>query len=417
MKPLNLFTQRWFKSSFHLTTKYISFVFISIVVLFIALPAFAQKGEKAGNNVLEERIEGLKNEVVLRNEKTEQRIDALKEEVVLRDDKIEQTISIYLAVLGLIFVIGGFLGYKTIVKWIQQRIEDKTGKEVKKYIQEKGKPAIEELLGKFKEELNKIESTRMEYEKRLDRLPKDIDISKPMPKDTREDLRKFVEKLPEAKTEKTYSHTDWFYKGVGEYEREEYLDAIHSLTKAIELDPQNASYYNIRGVAYVKCEEYEKAIEDYDKAIELSPKGAGWYSNRGVAYLKLEDYKKAVEDYNKAIELDPKKIIAYLNLSEVFIIVGSFKDALDSITKALDLPIELEPSHKAICFYLECIAKKLLKLNTSESEEKFNGALQKEFALIWDAEPIESWLKKADISDDDKDYILRLTQLLKTKKT
>ncbi|MFZ3072645.1 MAG: tetratricopeptide repeat protein [Thermodesulfobacteriota bacterium] len=486
MKPLNLFTPRRFKSSFHLTIKHISFVFISIIVLFVALPAFAQKDKKVDNidnKVLEERIKGFEKEFVLRNEKTEQRIDAVKEALVLKDDKIEQRINIYLAVVLAIFAIVGFLGYKTIVKWIQQRIEDKTGKEVKKYIEKKGETVVEPLLVKFKEELNRIESTRIEYEKRLDRLPKDIDLNKPMPEVTRKDLKKFVEKLPEAKTEKTYSHNDWFYKGLEEYERKEYSDAINSwikaielnskealyyhvrgiaygeledykkaiedfnkaielnpkdalyydnrggayaeledhkkaiedYNKAIELDPKDALYYNNRGVAYVEFKDYRKAIEDYNKAIELDPKDALYYNNRGVAYLKREEYKKAIEDYNKAIELDPKDISSYQNLSEAFILVGSFKDALDSITKALDLAVE--PSHKAIYFYLECIAKKLLKLDTSVSEAKFNEVLQKEFALIWSIEPIESWLKEIDISNDDKDYILRLTQLLKTKKT
>jgi len=64
----------------------------------------------------------------------------------------------------------------------------------------------------------------------------------------------------------------------------EYGRAIVDLTKAIELNPQNAVYYNWRGEAYRAKGDCERAIADESKAIELNPLQAEYYINRGVSY-------------------------------------------------------------------------------------------------------------------------------------
>ena len=51
--------------------------------------------------------------------------------------------------------------------------------------------------------------------------------------------------------------------------------------------------------------EIEKKIEDYNRAIELNPNNASYYYNRGVNYGELEKHQEAIKDYDKAIELNP----------------------------------------------------------------------------------------------------------------
>ena len=82
-------------------------------------------------------------------------------------------------------------------------------------------------------------------------------------------------------------------------------------TKAIELDPKDATNYSARGNAYGELEKYPEAIADYTKAIELDPKDATNYSARGNAYVELKKYEEAIVDYTKAIELDPKDATNY----------------------------------------------------------------------------------------------------------
>ncbi|MEA2103227.1 MAG: hypothetical protein U9P79_01105, partial [Candidatus Cloacimonadota bacterium] len=78
--------------------------------------------------------------------------------------------------------------------------------------------------------------------------------------------------------------------------------AISDLTKAIELDPENAFHYGLRGYIYKSRNDDQKAISDLTKAIELKPEDASFYKLRAENYKKTHEYEKAFEDYEKAIE-------------------------------------------------------------------------------------------------------------------
>ncbi len=91
-----------------------------------------------------------------------------------------------------------------------------------------------------------------------------------------------------------------FEKGNSLFMSGKYQDAIGVYTKAIELNPKVALFYNNRGYAYRHLENFKKAIEDYNKAIALDPAYAGAYNNRGIAYGKLGNHAQEIADYNKA---------------------------------------------------------------------------------------------------------------------
>ena len=74
----------------------------------------------------------------------------------------------------------------------------------------------------------------------------------------------------------------------------EYRRAVQVLTKAIELEPDDADIYINRGAAYAALAEYESAIADYNKAIELDPDNATAYNNRGLAYASQGNYELAL---------------------------------------------------------------------------------------------------------------------------
>jgi len=206
---------------------------------------------------------------------------------------------------------------------------------------------------------------------------------------------------------KAYNNRGVAYDVLKEYEK-----AISDYNKAIELNPEDAkAYYNI-GLAYSNLKDYEKAISDYNKAIELNPEDAKAYYNIGLAYSNLKDYEKAISDYNKAIELNPKYVMAHKNLSELYIITGNYKSALEAITKVLSLSLEIED--RAVCLYLECIAKKMLQIDISDCEKELNEILKREFETTWSFAQIESWLE--NISNDQKAFIIEKTELLKEHK-
>jgi len=82
---------------------------------------------------------------------------------------------------------------------------------------------------------------------------------------------------------------------------------------------------------------------------------------------------------------------------------------LEAIKKVLSL--SLETKDRAVCIYLDCIAKKMLQIDISDCEKEFNEILKREFETRWSFAEIESWLE--DISNDQKAFIIEKTELLK----
>ena len=95
--------------------------------------------------------------------------------------------------------------------------------------------------------------------------------------------------------------------------------AIADITRAVELEPQNAASYKLRGDAWYekglfvakRVDEYEKAIAEYTEALRLDPKWADPYAARAQIYLLEGDYRMATIEYSEAIRLDPNNPVLY----------------------------------------------------------------------------------------------------------
>ncbi len=115
-----------------------------------------------------------------------------------------------------------------------------------------------------------------------------------------------------AACDATPDASDYLALGVEQAREDEYDEAIDSLSKAIELEPEDPDAYYFRGISYYLKEDPDSAIADFDKALELIPNGtvtyitdADIYAMRGSSYGLKEDYDTAIVDLEKAIELEP----------------------------------------------------------------------------------------------------------------
>ncbi|MFH1788871.1 MAG: tetratricopeptide repeat protein, partial [Candidatus Altiarchaeota archaeon] len=93
--------------------------------------------------------------------------------------------------------------------------------------------------------------------------------------------------------------------------RGEFEKAITDATKAIELDPENKTYYISRGHSLFWSRRYVEALSDYSKAISSDPYNSLYYVFRGNTYAKQKLFDDALRDYETAIELDPTNLAAY----------------------------------------------------------------------------------------------------------
>ena len=115
-------------------------------------------------------------------------------------------------------------------------------------------------------------------------------------------------------------------------------EAIESLQTAIELDPNNPTAHQMLGVAHFRRNQYREAIQALRRAIELNPKVSPDYPyhpyyDLGLVYLKQGNFNDAIRCFERVIELDPGQIRAYYSLGNTYIRQGSVQKGAELIRK------------------------------------------------------------------------------------
>lgn len=137
-------------------------------------------------------------------------------------------------------------------------------------------------------------------------------------------------------------HDYKFYldKGISETNEGKFDEALHSLDKAIALNPDEAMPYFSMAIVFHHLGELEPAYENYTKAIELNHKMIDAYFNRAQVILADKEannakLKSAISDFDKAIELDPKFIDALYYKATVQKKLEDYKGAIETLDKVL----------------------------------------------------------------------------------
>ena len=110
---------------------------------------------------------------------------------------------------------------------------------------------------------------------------------------------------------------------------------------------QTSDVYMRRGAAKANSDDFMGAISEYSKAIELNPNEASPYFGRGGMKNSLKDYYGAISDYNIAIKIDPTFTGAYINRAESKSALGDYRGSILDFNKA----IELIPNTESIMPY------------------------------------------------------------------
>ena len=115
-------------------------------------------------------------------------------------------------------------------------------------------------------------------------------------------------------------------------------EAIQFLQTAIKLAPDNPTSHQLLGVAYFKQNQYPEAIRVLRQAIELNPQATPDYPyhpyyDLGMVYLKQNKLDDAINCFERAIELDPDQIRAYYSLGNAYIRQGTVQKGAEFIRK------------------------------------------------------------------------------------
>ena len=133
----------------------------------------------------------------------------------------------------------------------------------------------------------------------------------------------------------------WDIRGVTLNNLGRYEEALASSDKALEIKPDFDHAWYVRGFALDGLGRFEEAIASYDRALEIKPDDhEAWY-NRGVALRNLGRFEQAIASYDRALEFKPDYPDTWDNRGYVLTCMGRYKDALESCDRA----IKINPNH------------------------------------------------------------------------
>jgi len=95
------------------------------------------------------------------------------------------------------------------------------------------------------------------------------------------------------------------HRGMANFAKSNYEDAIVDFTKALESDPQSYRVAYYRGVVRSVLKQFPEAIDDYTMSLEIYPYQAFCLFRRGQAYFHIGDYPQALSDCEGSLAMEP----------------------------------------------------------------------------------------------------------------
>ena len=173
----------------------------------------------------------------------------------------------------------------------------------------------------------------------------------------------------------------YVYLGNAYAQKKMYSQAIDSLIKAIQIDPNYSdAYYNLGAVYYEKA-NFDKAILYLSQAIQLDPIDFEAYYYRGVSFSSKKEYGKAISDFSQALSINPKYIKSYSGLANAYHAINENNKAVILFDKAISVNPDIAELYiYAAIFYGNIdnhkeaivLSKKAIKIDPNSSEAYFN---------------------------------------------
>jgi tetratricopeptide (TPR) repeat protein len=140
-------------------------------------------------------------------------------------------------------------------------------------------------------------------------------------------------------------------------------DSIKSLSKSLQLNPNNAEAHKILARDLVIIGRYDYALREFQAALRLDPTSAEVHYNCGRIYTFLDEFGKARAELEKAIRLDAKYMEAYNALGFAVEALGDDAGALENYLTAIRLNEERHAKFDAAYVNLSAYYRRRGKLD------------------------------------------------------
>ncbi|MCL5962497.1 MAG: tetratricopeptide repeat protein [Chloroflexi bacterium] len=186
-------------------------------------------------------------------------------------------------------------------------------------------------------------------------------------------------------SEQSLDWVDHYWAGMQHFNNNQYQEAIQSLSRAIEEQPDYMDAYRIRFLAYLHTGRIDEAIEDMSRILAAEGDDLDLLLARGSAYRQIQSSGLALKDFAHAISLDPPDPRAYRSRAETYHELGLINEAIASEQQAL-----------AISPYSAVLYRELAGMHATLGH--FQEALSLYNTAIWlDKYDAESYVGRASI--------------------
>ena len=160
-----------------------------------------------------------------------------------------------------------------------------------------------------------------------------------------------------------------YAKGIVEYGKGNYLEALDHFRAAAELTPEDAHAQFYLGLTQSRLGEFAEAIPHFVKALQLDPSLQHVHYHLGFAYFQEERYPEALEQFQGAEQFDPQNAAVYFYQGYILDQLKRYREALPPLEHAL----QLDPSMTLSAQYYRGLALYELADDT-QAREAFEAA-------------------------------------------
>jgi tetratricopeptide (TPR) repeat protein len=163
-----------------------------------------------------------------------------------------------------------------------------------------------------------------------------------------------------------------------------YVEAITSFTKAIEVQPLDAYAWYNRAMAKNMIGEYEDAINDFTTCIGLSRGYEKVWYNRGITKMYVGLFDGALFDLNQALQIQRNYPEAYYHRASIYELKGLYNFACTDYQNAKAIGYNVPREKLDACkdtLYQGFVKNPILSLRSSNRKKKY-GVSKKHPILV-----------------------------------
>ncbi|MGB9636251.1 MAG: tetratricopeptide repeat protein, partial [Thermoplasmata archaeon] len=193
-----------------------------------------------------------------------------------------------------------------------------------------------------------------------------------------ETMKKLIELEPD-------NEVSWYSLGLLLYKLKKHNEELECYERAIAINRKYEPAWNNRGLTLYELGRYGEAAENFAEALKLNPKNEKFWHGIGLVHIKLNELETALKDFETAIQVNPEYAEAWYSRALVLYLQNRGKEAIGVVEKALEIRKNFRDAL-------------ILKGKILEKMEKYTEALAvfEEVITHWPESP-EAYIGKAEV--------------------